>query len=119
VRRIGQAGWIGALTVALVLGVARAQSPDESAVPRAMASNGVVVPMPEIAGLDCRGMAEALRRIDLSNYRGSEQVPMGHRDWPIFDYEDRLARAHYTECMLRDQALGDPGAAFSFGFETQ
>jgi hypothetical protein len=91
----------------------------EAAVPHAIASNGVVVPMPDIAKLDCTGMTEALRRIDQSNYRGAEVLTPQDRDWPIFAYEDRLARAYYTECMLREHALGDPGTAFSFGFEAQ
>jgi hypothetical protein len=117
--RIGTACGVAALTAMLALTAAPAQSPEDASTRRAMASNGVVVPMPKIAGLDCEGMAEALRRIDLSNYRGAEPVPKGHRDRPIFDYEDRLARAYYTQCTLHEQALHDPGPAFSFGFKAQ
>jgi len=119
VTRIGRACGIAALAATLALSFALAQSSDDSSVPRAMASNGVVVPMPAIAGMDCPAMAEALHRIDLSNYRGAEPVPPEHRDWPIFEYEDRLARAYYMQCTLREQALDDPGAAFSYGFETK
>lgn len=117
--RIGTACGVATMAAMLAFAAARAQSSDNASTPRAMASNGVVVPMPRIAGLDCEGMAEALRRIDLSNYRGAEPVPEGHRDRPIFDYEDRLARAYYTRCTLHEQALRDPGPAFSFGFKAQ
>ena len=87
--------------------------------PRALASNGAVVTMPEISGLTCAEMAQVLYRIDLSNYRGPDPLPRDHPDWVIFDYEDRLTRRHYYDCMLGDHQLQDPANAFSFGFGTQ
>jgi len=87
--------------------------------PRALASNGAVVEMPEIGGLDCAGMEAALRRADLSDYRGGQLLWPGHPDWPIFEYEDRLARRFYADCVLRDHVLDDPAPTFSNGFEIE
>jgi hypothetical protein len=92
---------------------------DTTDAPRTLASNGAVVIMPEIEALDCAGMAQVLRRIDLSAYRGAEPVPRDHPDWPIFVYEDRVSRAYYRRCILADNRLADPGEAFSSGFEAQ
>jgi hypothetical protein len=110
---------ICAAIAALGLSAAGSQTPADAAVPRAVASNGAVIDMPDIAGLDCPGMERALRRIDLSRYRGPEPVPQGHPDWPIFDYEDRLSAAYYKSCTLERHRLDDPGPAFSSGFEKQ
>lgn len=123
-----QAGWTGTAAL-LALGFAVAvpftgaaagtESIDTTNAPRAQASNGAVVVMPEIAHLDCAGMATVMRRIDQSNYRGPEAIPEGHPDWPIFEYEDRLTGQYYFSCTLGENQLEDPGAAFSFGFEPQ
>jgi hypothetical protein len=126
--RMRQAGWAGmAALLALgfavagpVTGVAAGAEPiDTTNAPRAQASNGVVVVMPEIALLDCDGMQAVLRRIDQSNYRGTDTIPEGHPDWPIFEYEDRLTGQYYFSCTLGENQLEDPGAAFSFGFDSQ
>ncbi len=114
-------GALGALGALVALGLAaggRAETVvDTSAAPRALTSNGAVVVMPEIAGLDCAGMSHVLRRIDLSNYRGSDPLPEGHPDWPVFEYEDRLTGQYYYSCTLGENRLEDPAAAFSYGFE--
>ena len=122
VTRMRRAGWTGTgpLVVLVALGLAagaRTQTVDMSTAPRALASNGAVVVMPEIAGLDCAAMDQVLRRIDLSNYRGADPVPEGHPDRPIFEYEDRLTGRIYFSCILGGHQLEDPGAAFSHGFE--
>jgi hypothetical protein len=96
---------------------ARAGTHNTPTAPRALASNGAVVVMPDLAGLDCDGMGQVLRRIDLSSYRGLDPVPEGHPDRPIFDYEDRLTGKYYFTCTLGEHKLEDPGAAFSHGFE--
>lgn len=101
------------------LGLSAAGSQTPAGTPRAIASNGAVIEMPEIAGLDCPGMERALRRIDLSHYRGPGPLPEGHPDWPIFDYEDRLSGAWYFTCTVDRHRLEDPGPAFSLGFEPQ
>jgi hypothetical protein len=107
---------IAALAAAVALTGAAAQVTDPDAVPHILASNGVAVPTPDIAALDCDGMAEALRRIDQSKYREQEALSPDHPDWPIFDYENRLARSYYADCLLLKHAFDDPGEAFSFGF---
>ena len=127
VTRMWRTGWTGtgplvALVALVALGSAagaRAQTVDMSTAPRALASNGAVVVMPDLAGLDCAAMGQVLRRIDLSNYRGLDPVPDGHPDYPIFDYEDRLTERYYFSCTLGEYRLEDPGAAFSYGFESQ
>ena len=128
VTRMWRTGWnatghlvaLAALVALVALGLApgvRAQTVDTSSLPRALASNGAVVVMPDIAGLDCAAMGQVLRRIDQSNYRGLDPVPEGHPDRPIFDYEDRLTGQIYYSCTLTEHQLADPGAAFSYGFE--
>jgi hypothetical protein len=126
--RMRQAGWAGAAALLSlcfavagpVIGAATGAEPiDTTNAPRALASNGAVVVMPEIAQLDCPGMSTVMRRIDQSNYRGPEAIPEGHPDWPIFEYEDRLTGQYYFSCTLGESQLEDPGAAFSFGFESQ
>lgn len=124
--RLARAGRIGLVLLALVLPVAGgdrtalAQAAiDASDAPRTLASNGAVVIMPPIEALDCAGMAQVLRRIDFSAYRGAEPVPKGHPDWPIFVYEHRLSGTYYRQCILADNRLADPGEAFSSGFEAQ
>lgn len=118
-ERARQGFGFAVMAMLAALAAAHAQTVDPDMVPRAQASNGVFVPMPDIATLDCPGMAEALRRIDLSKYRGPEALSPGDHDWPIFEYEDRLAHSYYSDCMLRGNSLGNPSAAFSFGFQTQ
>lgn len=85
---------------------------------RALSANGAVVAMPEIAGLSCRGMAETLRLIDESGYRGPVPLPQGHPDRPIFEYEDRLAATYYRDCIMAGHRLESPAPAFARGFET-
>lgn len=93
------------------------QAAQRHPVPRALASNGAIVPMPEIAGLDCPGMALALERIDRSRYRGPQPLPEDHPDRQIFEYEDRLSAAYYRDCILAAHGLENPTPAFSQGFE--
>lgn len=90
--------------------------PDE--IEKALAANGAVVAMPRIAGLSCREMAETLRLIDESGYRGPVPVPQGHPDRPIFEYEDRLAATYYRDCIMAGHRLESPTPAFARGFET-
>lgn len=123
--------WLACLVLAPALALgpvaaspAAAQTDGEAAgtaatasVPRALASNGAIVAMPEIAGLSCSDMAEVLGLIDQSRYRGPEPVPEWHPDRKIFEYEDRLSAAYYRTCILSGHRLEDPGPAFSQGFE--
>jgi hypothetical protein len=116
-----RAGPIGALAVVAlgVSGGAWSQTVETPYIPRAMASNGAVILMPEITGLDCAEMTQLLRRIDLSNYRGPGPLAVGHPDWLIFEYEDQLAKKYYHSCTSAESPLVDPGPAFSHGFESE
>ena len=117
--------WRAGRTVAIALvatslaGGVGAQTIDTPSALRAVASNGEIVTMPDLDGLDCTGMSNALRRIDLSNYRGPDPVPEGHPDSLIFAYEDRLAAKYYLSCIVVENRLENPEDAFSFGFDTQ
>ena len=111
--------WAGAAvpTAANAAGGNAAGGAEGASPPRALASNGAIVPMPEIVGLGCGDMAETLGLIDQSRYRGPGPVPPGHPDREIFEYEHRLAAAYYHACILSGSRLEDPGPAFSRGFE--
>ena len=128
-KRMRAAGRLGCLAIpvmpmilaaAAFAGAAMAQQGDaggDAAPPRALASNGAIVPMPELSELDCRGMAEVMGLIDQSRYRGPAPVPEGHPDREIFEYEHRLAAAYYHGCIVSGSRLDDPGPAFGQGFE--
>jgi hypothetical protein len=120
VTRMWRARSTGALVLmALVVGGARSQTVETPYTPRAMAENGAVVMMPDIAGLDCSRIANVLRRIDHSNYRGPDPLHVGHPDWLIFEYEDALAKKYYFSCTLAENRLEDPGPTFLRAFESQ
>lgn len=118
-RWVPGGAWLLAAGLALGLGPAAPQGARAGldAAPRALASNGAIVLMPEIAGLGCAEMAEALRLIDASRYREARPVPPGHPDRPIFDYEHRLAGAYYFGCIMGAHRLDDPAPAFAHGFQ--
>lgn len=82
--------------------------------PLRLASNGSMVPMPEISSLDCGSMAETIRRIDASGYRKPEaEGPQpGHPDHEIFKYENELTAREYFECTLGNSQYVDPALAF-------
>jgi hypothetical protein len=105
------------VALGLAAGARAAGTSDTSTAPRVLASNGAVVVMPDLAGLDCAGMSQVLRRIDMSNYRGLDPVPEGHPDRPIFNYEDRLTKQYYHACTSGENKLENPSTAFSYGFE--
>lgn len=125
--RRGLAGGSWLLTAGLALGLGPAAAADPGApggvrggldaAPRALASNGAIVLMPDIAGLGCAEMAEVLRLIDESRYRQARPLPHGHPDRPIFDYEHRLAGAYYFSCIMGAYRLDDPAPAFAHGFQ--
>ena len=79
-----------------------------------VARNGAVVPMPPIESLDCAAMANVIQRIDAANYRdpNADDIPEGHPDRPIFDYENALTAEEYFKCTLGRSQDTDPGLAF-------
>lgn len=77
---------------------------------------GVTVEMPELAALDCSGIRRVLARLDRSGYRGGGVLAPEHPDRPVFEYEDRLARALYFDCILRDSRSLPAETVFLRGF---
>jgi hypothetical protein len=125
-RRLPGGAWLLAAGLALGLvpaapaadpGVTQGGRAGFDGAPRALASNGAIVLMPEIAGLGCAEMAEVLRLIDESRYRQARPVAPDHPDRPIFDYENRLAGAYYFGCIMGAHRLDDPAPAFAHGFQ--
>ena len=89
-----------------------AMPPEEHVMP-----DGTRVPTPEIASLDCEEMRAVLREIDRTGYRGTEPLPVGDPNMPLFDYENRLAAAAFQRCSARVGLPEDPSSAFTDGFE--
>ena len=112
-------GGLAVAALAALASAAAAQGGPATEPPSRQAANGALVAMPEISGLDCFNMARVLWRIDLTGYRDGRIVPQGHPDRPIFEYEDELARAYYTGCLVNHRTLDDPGAVFRYGFRRQ
>lgn len=83
--------------------------------PVRVASNGSMVPMPDISSLDCSSMAEIIRRIDASGYREpeAEGPKPDHPDHEIFTYENELTAREYFECTLGNSQYVDPALAFN------
>lgn len=79
-----------------------------------IASNGAIVPMPDIESLDCPDMASVIQRIDASGYRDPDapEPAEGHPDRSIFEYENALTAQEYFECTLGRSQGTDPGLAF-------
>ncbi len=80
------------------------------------ATNGEVLPVPEIASLDCERMAEVLDRYTESAYRGPAPLAESHPDRPLFDYEDALAAAFYRQCQSGSVFFEDTSSTFGLGF---
>ncbi|MEM9735421.1 MAG: hypothetical protein AAF908_02310 [Pseudomonadota bacterium] len=81
--------------------------------PVRVAANGAQVPMPDIASLDCAGLARTIAAIDASGYRGeTEDLPPSHPDHGIFLYENALTATEYFECTLGQSRNADPELAF-------
>ncbi|MBY8975095.1 hypothetical protein KHP62_04700 [Rhodobacteraceae bacterium NNCM2] len=79
-----------------------------------VASNGALVPIPDIDTLDCAEMAKVIMRIDASEYRDpvAEGPGPDHPDRVIFEYENSLTSREYFECTLGKSQYVDPSLAF-------
>jgi len=66
-------------------------------------SAGHRIETPAVEGLECDGMERVLRAIDRTGYRRGKPKPFDSRDMPLYDYEHRLAAAHFALCA-RDSA---------------
>ncbi|MEO0624424.1 MAG: hypothetical protein AAFU49_03730 [Pseudomonadota bacterium] len=80
---------------------------------------GIVVDMPEIAALDCDAIRRVLARLDQSDYRNGGVLEAGHPDHRVFLYEDALASAYYTDCILNQIGGELPSTVFLRGFDTE
>lgn len=80
------------------------------------ASNGALIPAPEVETLDCKGIRRVLKAIDDSGYRGTNTLAEGHPDMPIFIYEDKLTVAQFERCSGDDGLPSSPTPAFSGAF---
>lgn len=56
------------------------------------------VETPAIATLDCARMERVLAGIDATGYRKGKRLPYDPSDMALFEYEDRLAEAHFARC---------------------
>lgn len=79
-------------------------------------SRGVRVPTPPVAALDCAQMLQVMVDIDRSGYRGVASTPGDKADSTLLNYEDRLSRRYYAECVNAPSAMTGASAAFSYGF---
>lgn len=79
-----------------------------------VASNGVMISMPDLDRLDCLAMADVIQRIDQSGYRDPDapEPSPDHQDRSIFEYESALTAQEYFKCTLGASQGTDPGLAF-------
>ena len=80
------------------------------------ASNGAVLPAPDIASLTCAEQEALMQAYTGSAYRGVAQPAEDHPDRAIFDYESRLAESFYSRCLPGATDFDAPEPAFSKGF---
>ncbi|MCI4662773.1 MAG: hypothetical protein MRY63_13250 [Neomegalonema sp.] len=86
------------MALALLLSAAGAKAEGAPIVVAQMAlgqfttANGRTINLPPIENLNCDEMRHVLREIDATGYRPG-LVPVSKADWPLFQYEDRLASA--------------------------
>lgn len=80
------------------------------------ATNGAVLPAPDIASLTCAQQEELMRQFTDSEYRSDLQPGEGHPDRAIFDYESQLADAFYSNCLSGSTDFRPVSPAFSKGF---
>lgn len=80
------------------------------------ATNGAVLPAPDIASLTCAEQESLMREYTDSDYRGGAQPDERHPDRKIFDYESRLAEAFYSSCQAEASQFRQVSPAFSKGF---
>jgi hypothetical protein len=61
-------------------------------------ARGHRVETPAIGVLDCAGIERVLARIDATGYRKGKRLPYDRADMALFEYEHRLAEAHFARC---------------------
>ena len=80
------------------------------------ASNGVILPAPDINTLSCAELTDLMWTYSDSFYRVEQLVPQGHPDRPIYEYENRLAETHYSDCQMGTTHFENVSPSFATGF---
>lgn len=80
------------------------------------ASNGAILRAPDVTTLNCAQRGTLLMEYSISEYRGTEPLGAGHPDYPIYQYENRLAELFYADCQAGSSQFQDSAPAFSRGF---
>lgn len=80
------------------------------------ASNGAVLPAPDLNVQTCGKLSQLMTTYMTSHYRDVDVVPKGHPDRVIYEYENRLAEIHYEDCQVGTNHFEDSSPAFSKGF---
>lgn len=62
-------------------------------------STGVVIQLPPVEALDCVAKREMLDAIDRTGYRRGGPIPNDAADMTLLDYENRVSRSYYLECV--------------------
>lgn len=73
-------------------------------------STGVAIQLPPVEALDCASMRRMLDAIDQTGYRRGGPIPNDAADMALLDYENRLSRSFYRNCV-RLEVLGRPTGA--------
>ena len=81
------------------------------------ASNGAVLPAPDIEKLTCTDRGTLLLEYSISGYRGTEPLDEAHPDRAIYEYENQLAQVYYMQCQAGASHYQDSAPAFSSGFK--
>ncbi len=109
--RIGTLLTGGALALCLTVA-----APEAAAAGAFITVSGVRVPMPDIPSLNCDEMLDVLAAIDASGYRGAARRPHDEADAPLLEYENRLARNHFQQCVSIRRGSA-PESAFARGYD--
>ena len=80
------------------------------------ATNGAVLPAPDIASLTCAEQESLMREYTDADYRGDAQPDENHPDRKIFEYESLLAETYYSGCQAEASQFRKAAPAFSKGF---
>lgn len=86
---------------AVSVSVAMCSSAPAQVVPEEFTTaNGETILLPSIAEMECEEIDKVLTIIDNTRYRENAPEPHNEADVPLFRYETKLAREHYTRCVI-------------------
>jgi hypothetical protein len=81
-------------------------------------AQGVTVEAPPVAEMDCEQMQTVLLAIERSGYRVGA-APRDPADVSLRQYEDRLSRRHFAQCLQPRSLVADTPAIFGLGYEDE